>query len=1123
MAKASSSSQGGGGWCCTADPLYGNPDCATEFANQNVSQWRGCCGSCTEEIVVDGAVHRQVKQDFCVDHNAQFVELLGGLGVQIPPPEEPRACAFMVNGTTRSYLPPFDAVRGMGCEAVGQAIEGATGYSISSLCECSCPPAHDAEEMGATSHCDDEVRQEKEGENHTDCGGPSCPPCVPGCTMQGASNHDPSANVDDGTCDFQGVVQCPDPLSLTYNEHVQSQFNASMAAEANMPGTYAQACLYSCDSLIPVLIPHLNDQLQDVECFISTIVPSPAAQPPPPCEDDDALAINRTSYDCATIAAGGACEQLAAAGMAGMCGCSCDSTVPSPPAQPPPPPPSPPVLVRSSVQISYSIFSRNEAKRGVHVDSGKGAALSSEAESKLHVRFSNFSANFIGGNSSEDMASIEGGEVLYAVNMRSLSFLSVHIADFAIAKKILTVGTFPAYCRDMPCSVGSSCSYDNFSLWCTQCQYPLISADGLACTRCPSARGPSQDSSECVACEPGRYSTSGELGGFCSLCQGGSQPNTHQTDCETCDVTAAPTVSVDGRACMQCPDGQQPNPNRDTCVPCVVGAEVFDNTSRLCVCAAGWTRTEETCSPCAEDYVKASEGDHSCERCILSAYPNENRTACVCRGDTYNVTYGKITCFDAVEEITDEMIETEALSLNKNLAVCQPCSKLECIDCATLPGKISSHVTVRVGYGLPQSLLENGYAGLQTGALNVPKNIFGCPRRASECLGETRGGAWQQLQCNEGYMGALCNVCADVDNGGVAYGKRGQECVPCSELGNASIFNWKGLMLLFVGVFGLALWQRKRVRQGGKHDNMSERLLEQETQTNAALKFNVFMSMAPALIQPLRIIISFAQVCAQLGTVLMVTLPPRIKNVLDWMYSHFLVDIWALFLHFDCLGLRNYYVRWVLHVFVLPTFLMTVAFINKRYHLFRARKSERPGDEKMQANNAFKGNVFWTIFFCYPSICTHAFEIFECRRFSADEQLLEADYTKPCTTDVHFGFQIIGMVVIIFIAFGVPLGFVWALGRTTLIIDKVRKKRDEQMAEAVLAKMKQTKEDFDQDPDELSEGEDEQENHGDQNRKKKAIKAIDALDLTDITRLLRELRLSADFSNLIKIYKPGAA
>jgi hypothetical protein len=138
------------------------------------------------------------------------------------------------------------------------------------------------------------------------------------------------------------------------------------------------------------------------------------------------------------------------------------------------------------------------------------------------------------------------------------------------------------------------------------------------------------------------------------------------------------------------------------------------------------------------------------------------------------------------------------------------------------------------------------------------------------------------------------------------------------------------------------------------------------------------------------------------------------------------------------------------------------------------------------ANATLKSNAFLIIFIVYPSICTHAFQIFECRQFSEEEDVLDADYTISCLRTIHVAFKVIGAFIIATVAVGVPLSMLiflsWKSSKLTVGAEDSPK---------VLAVK-----------DALSDG-----------GVGKDIKNI------NVIRLLRDLHLS-DFSFLIKIYKP---
>jgi hypothetical protein len=53
--------------------------------------------------------------------------------------------------------------------------------------------------------------------------------------------------------------------------------------------------------------------------------------------------------------------------------------------------------------------------------------------------------------------------------------------------------------------------------------------------------------------------------------------------------------------------------------------------------------------------------------------------------------------------------------------------------------------------------------------------------------------------------------------------------------------------------------------------------------------------------------------------------------------------------------------------------------------------------------------------------------MFNCRRLSPFLVVLEADYSEQCNTEIHQLFEILAGIVVVSVAFGIPLGFAWVL------------------------------------------------------------------------------------------------
>ena len=187
-----------------------------------------------------------------------------------------------------------------------------------------------------------------------------------------------------------------------------------------------------------------------------------------------------------------------------------------------------------------------------------------------------------------------------------------------------------------------------------------------------------------------------------------------------------------------------------------------------------------------------------------------------------------------------------------------------------------------------------------------------------------------------------------------------------------------------------------------------------------------------------------------------------------------------------------------------------------------------------------------------PSICTHTFQIYECRQFSKEDRLLEADYTVSCNTGLHRGFYVLGFFLVVFVAVGVPLFLLVYLYRRTNTGTESDFKRDFEIATAVLAELKKKGNSIgDDDGGEDVEAKCASGKHGHtfecigclahrseaqfsaEQMKHTKLNGVplrckicvatdsmsSSLEMKHVQRLLRDLKL-ADFNSLIKIYKP---
>ena len=110
--------------------------------------------------------------------------------------------------------------------------------------------------------------------------------------------------------------------------------------------------------------------------------------------------------------------------------------------------------------------------------------------------------------------------------------------------------------------------------------------------------------------------------------------------------------------------------------------------------------------------------------------------------------------------------------------------------------------------------------------------------------------------------------------------------------------------------------------------------------------------------QPMRILITYAQVTTQLGDVLNFRFPPAFTAVIDAIRP--IMDVWGLVFRAlgssECFGLVGFSSRWLLRVVALPGILSLIVWM--------AYCFEKRGEKPAKAGTHAKGNMFFAVFFC---------------------------------------------------------------------------------------------------------------------------------------------------------------
>jgi hypothetical protein len=201
----------------------------------------------------------------------------------------------------------------------------------------------------------------------------------------------------------------------------------------------------------------------------------------------------------------------------------------------------------------------------------------------------------------------------------------------------------------------------------------------------------------------------------------------------------------------------------------------------------------------------------------------------------------------------------------------------------------------------------------------------------------------------------------------------------------------------------------------------------------------------------------YSQITSQLGDVLDFPFPGLFGEIIEALQP--IMDFWNILFRAlgpsECFGLRGFAARWMLRVVVLPGILLVIVLFAFLYD----RKTNGPAE----ANLRVKSNLFFVLFFTYPSICTYSgnniryeisrlcrhvrsvflltcavlplfagivsFAAFICKPISPDHSVLVMDDTTMCDDAAHVAMQWASGAVILVIAVGTPLALLCVLVR----------------------------------------------------------------------------------------------
>lgn len=297
------------------------------------------------------------------------------------------------------------------------------------------------------------------------------------------------------------------------------------------------------------------------------------------------------------------------------------------------------------------------------------------------------------------------------------------------------------------------------------------------------------------------------------------------------------------------------------------------------------------------------------------------------------------------------------------------------------------------------------------------------------------------------YDGHFCMSCASGSHHEKLDGVDEYECAQCVSTTSIWARAFLSVAIITVGTIGVWRWNRrppKAPKVAQRTDTLATSILTDSSvenpafnndghqaidlsagtldsggeginadQTRLSARLQVVMQAA---FQPMRMVITWAQVTAQIGSVLQVHYPPVFASAVKVL--RYVQDVRNVLFDVECSGMDGFVARWLVNVVLLPA--ATMLCMIAAYSWFRKQTSTAEAVQKA------KSYSYGAVFILYPSICNSAFTAFECRELLMGDihvSILEDDDRLLCTDEAMKLVQSVSLVVIMVVAVGVPMIF----------------------------------------------------------------------------------------------------
>jgi hypothetical protein len=541
--------------------------------------------------------------------------------------------------------------------------------------------------------------------------------------------------------------------------------------------------------------------------------------------------------------------------------------------------------------------------------------------------------------------------------------------------------------------------------------------DPTKCIDCPKGWTAATGATKCQSCEMGMY---GDVQGeqSCKFCPKGFYRNSIKEDdtdrskcidcpkgwssvegsakCQQCNGGTFNDIDG-GEACKTCASGSVSKSGATICTVCDLGKKTNDDSTSCDNCDLGkYGINLNECSNCPQGTYQDGKGETACKECSMNTYSSEegkssNADCTSCKLD--RSTSGIKGAADSSFCLCKRKAYYQANNMDDGTSTCEICP--DGGDCSAKDGLTLTEIIAKPGRWRPDatSLIFSPCSVAFSGTKDQRNKMaegrccpFDSSTNISKCVTLTNMTHSDQ-QCDDGYRGALCLVCAE------SHVKQGDFCVPCKE--RASImyaFLALGIVCIpiFLGIF-LILYcsvKEEKVEKGSK------------------------------VVGKIKIIVAYLQVLSALPGVMESVAWPEIFVSFTVPLMAINIDVMSIFAQSACSMAILFPKQFIVHMSMPLFILLTVLFAYFCSNICGKKTKEA---KQQRSAQTFKIILVLTNLL-YPGLCTRIFQMFYCKYIPGvdDGAVLVADFSLRCGLGEHRTFAGLGVLFLFIYVIGIP-------------------------------------------------------------------------------------------------------